>query len=532
MTRHNRRRPAAVLATLVASALLLGGCAGSDTAGGGGSDVPVEGGVLKYRTTGANLSSTDPAIHTGYGPAIPVRGIVDSLVFNKEDGTIEPWLATGWTVNEDATSFQFTLRTDVTFSNGETFDSAAVKQSFDALQAQGAKYAVVNEWIGDLREITTPDATTVAFAFDSPTSSFLQAVSTTSLGIVAPETSALSYEERQEGTTIIGSGPFVVAESRGEEGYVLERRDDYAWAPPSAENQGAAYLEGIEVFTTPDNSIAAAQLRSGEIDIMHNTEPADKTEFSLNPDIEIRREPLPGAALGFVVNTAVPGLDDVDVRRALSLAIDRESVLERASAIDIAPTSVYSASNPYWSDQSDLVSTDVEEAEELLDAAGWEPGSDGVREKDGERLSFDLIYSPSTISHEPNLAVVQAQWKDIGVELDFGSLTAAELNQRLRAGDYSFSWGSGTRPDVDVLRGNYGGIDPELDATFAAILAEPDAAARQPLADDAARTILEEAYFLPLYDFIQPLAYRTSTHVPTIEASHIPVLSDVWLDPR
>ncbi|MEI5676486.1 MULTISPECIES: ABC transporter substrate-binding protein [unclassified Nocardioides] len=529
MLRHPRRRFTAAIAVLSTAAVLLGGCAGGDAVSSS-SDTPVQGGVLKYRTTGANLSSTDPAVHTGYGPAVPVRGIVDSLVFQQEDGTIEPWLATEWTVDASATHYEYTLRDDVTFSNGEKLDSAAVKQSYDALVSQGAKYAVANEWIGDLREITTPDPSTVVFDFDSPNSSFLQASSTTSLGIVAPETAALSYEQRQEGDTIIGSGPFVVAETRGEEGYVLDRRDDYAWAPASAENQGAAYLDGIEVSTTPDNSIAAAQLRNGDIDLMHNTEPADKTEFSTNPDLTIRRDPLPGAALGFVVNTAKPGLDDPEVRRALALSVDREAVLERASAIDVPATSVFAASNPFWTDQSELITTDVDEAERLLDDAGWVKGDDGVREKDGERLSFDLIYSPSTISHEPNIAVVQSQWKDLGVELSFGSLTAAELNQRLVNGDYSFSWGSGTRPDVDVLRGNYGGLDPALDRTFAAILAEPDQAARQVLADTAARTILEQAYFIPLYDFIQPLAYRNTTHLPTLEASHLPLLSDVWVD--
>ncbi|GAA4727665.1 ABC transporter substrate-binding protein [Nocardioides endophyticus] len=531
MLRHPRRRLTVAIAALAASATLLSGCAGDGEAASSSSTNPVSGGVLKYRTTGANLSSTDPAIQTGYGPTVPIRSLVDSLVFQKEDGSFEPWLATEWTVDDRATRYEFTLRDDVTFSNGEALDAAAVKKSYDALRAQGAKYATANEWIGDLREITTPDPSTVVFDFDSPNSSFLQASSTTPLGIVAPETAALSYEKRQEGTTIIGSGPFVVSETRGEEGYVLERRDGYAWAPASAENQGEAYLDGIEVSTTPDNSIAAAQLRNGDIDLMHNTEPADKTEFSTNPDLTIRREPLPGAALGFVANPKQPGLDDETVRRALALAIDRKAVLQRASAIDVPATSVFAASNPFWSDQSDLITTDVDEAERLLDEAGWVKGGDGVREKDGERLSFDLIYSPSTISHEPNIAVVQAQWKDLGVELKFGSLTAAELNQRLVNGDYSFSWGSGTRPDIDVLRGNYGGLDPGLDQIFSAILAEPDQAARQELADQAARTILEKAFFIPLYDFIQPLAYRNTTHIPTLEASHIPLLSDAWVDP-
>lgn len=527
MKRHPRRAGTALTAALAAATLLLSACAGGG-ADAAGSEDPIQGGTLKYRST--NVQSADPAANTGYGPVVPLRGLVDSLVFNAYDGSFEPWLATEWTVNENATHYEFTLREGVTFSNGEVLDAAAVKASFDALRAQGAKYAVVNSWIGNLKEITTPDAQTVVFDFNAPNSSFLQAVSTTSLGIVAPETSALSFDQRQEGLTIIGTGAFTLSENNGDEGYVLTRRDDYDWAPASAENQGPAYLDAIEVFTTPDNSIAAAELRAGNLDLLHNTEPADKTDFAASSDITIRTEPLPGSALGFVVNTDVPGLDDVDVRRALALGIDRDAVLERASSIDVAPTSAFTASNPFYTDQSDLISSDAKEAAKLLDKAGWKVGGDGIREKDGNRLSFDLIYGASTVSHEPNLAVVQSQWKDLGVELTFSSLTPAELNQRQISGDYSLTWASSTRPDTDALRTNYKGLDPELDALFTEILAEPDVEGRKALAADASELILTRAYYIPLYDFIQPLAFLTTTKLPTFEASHMPWLGDVWLD--
>lgn len=532
MKRQFRRRASATVAAVISATLLLGGCAASDSGGSAGSsDTPVKDGVLEYRAASGGRSN-DPATITGYGPAVPLRGLVDSLVWNNYDGTFAPWLATKWKVNKDATRFEFTLRDDVTFSNKEKLDAKAVKLSFDALRAGGAKFAVVNQWIGDLKEITTPDDSTIVFDFNSPNSSLLQAVSTTSLGIVAPETSKKSFEDRQNGTGVIGSGAFAVSESRGEEGYTLTRRDDYAWAPEAAKNQGPAYLKAIDVKNIEDNSIAAAELRSGGLDLLHNTEPADKTEFASSDDITIRREPLPGSALGFAANIEVPGLDDVNVRKALALAVDRKAVLERASAIDIPPTSAFTASNPFYTDQSDLISTDAGKAVKLLDAAGWKPGKDGIRAKGGDRLSFDLIYSASTISHEPNIAVVQSQWKKIGVELKFGSLTPAELNQRLQSGTYAFSWGSGTRPDADVLRSTYGGQDPELDKVFTAILAEPDIEARKKLAAEASQIILEKAYYIPLYDFIQPIAYRNSTHLPTFEASHIPWLGDAWVDKK
>lgn len=526
------RRGTRTAVGLLLTAAVLAACGASAQSSPAGSATPdgepVRGGTLEYRAAGGGRS-IDPATSTGYGLTVPLRTLVDSLVFNTEDGGFEPWLATDWTVNEDATLYTFDIRDDVTFSNGEDLDAAAVAGSFQSLRDGGVSYAVANAWIGDLAEITTPQEDVVEFHFDTPNSSFLQAASTSVLGIVAPQTADLDYAERQQGLSIIGSGPFVATENRNEEGYRLERREDYAWAPPSSPNQGPAYLDAIEVHHINDNSIAAAELRSGGLHLLHNTEPADKTELASNPDVTIRTEPLPGSALGLVVNPEDPALAEAEVRRALSLAIDRDAVLERASAIDIPPTSVLTASNPYWEDLSKLIVTDREEAARLLDDAGWSPGPDGIREKDGERLSFDLIYSASTISHEPNIAVVQSQWRDLGVELTFGSLTTPDLNQRLSTGSYSFAWASGTRPDVDVLRSNYSGIDPELDDLFEQILASPDEAARQELTTQASTLILERSYYIPLYDFMQPLAYRNELVLPLYEASHIPWLGSAWL---
>jgi peptide/nickel transport system substrate-binding protein len=521
---------------VVVAGALLASCASAAGEGtpAAGDGEPVVGGTLHYRAApgGAGGSSTiDPATATGYGLAVPLRQIVDSLVFHNEDGEFEPWLATDWTINDDATVYTFTLRDDVTFSNGEELDAEAVAASYESIVENGASYATANAWIGDLEEIRTPGESEVEFHFGTPNASFLQASSTSALGIVAPETAALSYDERQNGLTIIGSGPFVGTDVRPDEGYTLERRDDYAWAPDSAPNQGAAYLDAIEVHHITDNSIAAAELRSGGLTLLHNTEPADKTEFSTNPDITIRTEPLPSGSIGLIANAEHPGLQDEAVRRALSLATDRDAILQRASAIDIPPTSVLAASNPYWEDLSDLIVTDVAEAETLLDDAGWEVGDDGIRERDGERLSFDLIYSGSTISHEPNLAVLQSQWADIGVELNFGSLTVPDLNQRTASGDYAFVWQGASRPDPDVLRANFSGQDDELDALFDQIGSTPDSDERQQLVTEASSLILERGYFIPLYDFIQPLAYRNELALPQFEASHIPLLVSAWIQP-
>src|SRR5690606_42030730 len=74
----------------------------------------------------------------------------------------------------------------------------------------------------------------------------------------------------------------LISESRGDEGYTLTKREDYHWPPAPARNQGPAYLDKIEVRHIQDNSIAAAELRSGGLDLLHNTEPADRKSTRLH----------------------------------------------------------------------------------------------------------------------------------------------------------------------------------------------------------------------------------------------------------
>lgn len=122
---------------------------------------------------------------------IPARG--SQLVANLTDqdpqtGEIVPWIATEWTVSDDASRFRFTLRDDATFSDDTPIDSAAVAANFEDLRDLGAKSPFGLSYVSGLRSIETPDARTVEFAFDVPNAQFLQATSMVTMGLLAPAT--------------------------------------------------------------------------------------------------------------------------------------------------------------------------------------------------------------------------------------------------------------------------------------------------------------------------------------------------------
>lgn len=530
-----RTRPSLGVTALVIVALVLTGCAASATPADPvsadaavDSGDPVEGGTIRLRSA-YNNNSLDPNQASSIAQSIGLRGLVDSLLFHRPDGTFEGWLAESWEVNEDATEYVFHLRDGITFSNGETFDAEAVKLAFDAIRAAEANYATANTFIGDLDEVAVDDDLTVRFSFNSGNSAFLQAVSTVTLGIVAPETSALSFDERQTGTEIYGTGPFVAAENRNEEGYLLEKRDDYAWAPPSSIlDDRAAYVDAVEVIYVAENSLAASQLVAGDLDVIQSINADDKTRLHEHADTYIVPDPISGASLGFYVNEEHPALEDVRVRRALQFATDNEELVASASVIDLVPTDAFTRTNPYWTDHSHLIQYDPDEAAELLDEAGWELGDDGFRHKDGEKLSLELIYGTSGAPHESQYALLQARWAEQGIELRLSRLTVAEVNQRVLEGDYAFTWGGGSRPDADVLRANAWGQDAELDSLLEQILVTTDEVERSEIAAAAAERYITQGLRVYFYDFISPPAWRTALQVPTVGQDQLPLFSDAW----
>lgn len=119
------------------------------------------------------------------------RAVLDSLVFQKPDGSFVPWLAKKWEVSEDGTAYTFHLRDDVTFTDGEKFDAAAVKANFDRIADPATKSAQAASMLGGelYKGTEVVDPTTVKVTFAQPYAPFLQAASTAQLGFYAPRCS-------------------------------------------------------------------------------------------------------------------------------------------------------------------------------------------------------------------------------------------------------------------------------------------------------------------------------------------------------
>ncbi|MFF1254909.1 ABC transporter substrate-binding protein [Pseudarthrobacter sp. NPDC058329] len=536
-TFRSARKSAVVVAFLGAASLLLSSCAGAADAGSQQSAdaTPAAGGNLNFAVS-VDRGCIDPQ-QVGNNDAIAIaRQTVASLTSqDSSTGEIVPWLAEKFEANADATSFTFTLRDGATFADGAPIDAASVKTNFEAIKALGAKATLGSTYLSDVTAVTVKDARTVVVDFSKPNAQFLQATSTFTLGLLSPASAALSEADRCAGK-FSGSGPFTVQSYTVDKEAVLARRAGYAWPASTNSNKGEAYLDTVTFKIIPEAGNRTGSLQSGQIDATAAISAADAKLFDGNGFWNETRA-NPGVVYNLYSNESSPKLKETAVRQAISKAINREEITETLlTEADQPAKGVLSHTTPFFTDLSNLLEHDPEGAKKLLDDAGWKPGGDGIREKDGKKLSFLVTYwqSPKEV-----LELVQQQLKAVDVDLQLKFTTIADVTAAQANKDYDFSYGNLTRSDPDVLRTVFasntarGGSNLREALPVDTVLADQAAAldkdARQKLVDEAQETLIKDAHSIPLYELSTTISASGKVHGLKFEASSRLDFYDAWL---
>lgn len=519
-------------AALMLSAVAVSACSGGGTkATTEATGDPVPGGTLIFGTA-ADPICVDPNQTDLTATRDILRQVADSLVdADPETGEIVPWLATAWEVNDNATVFDFTLRTDVTFSNGEVFDAAAVKTFIDGIRDLGGRAVNASSYLGGYvgTEVVAPDRARVTF--DTPNASFLQALSTVNMAVLSPSTYQVAPEQRCLGD-ISASGAFVLDHYTPTQEVVLTKRAGYAWPTGNAEHDGEAYLDRVEFRVIPEASVRVGSLRSGDVDMI-DTVPIQDEENLDASGFGLLTTNRPGTVSEYLTNNSSPILQDESVRRAIQLGIDLEEYKETILfPRNNVATSILSSTTPFYTDFSEYIRYDPDESVKLLDAAGWKPGADGIREKDGQRLSLTIVNGQTggTAQHE----LVAQHLARIGVELKIKNVSRAEMLAALDTGDYDFVPYGFTRADPAALtmhfstkRNNPLRLQPtELETYLDEQAASPVAADRQAAVDKAAEYIVEHALVILLaeqstayaYDGVQGAAWAPGGQLSLFDA--------------
>ncbi|MFE7408328.1 ABC transporter substrate-binding protein [Isoptericola sp. NPDC057559] len=536
-TPRTLRRPAVGLAaTASAAALLLSACStGADAASGAGASAdadPVAGGDLTFAIT-VDSHCIDPQ-QVGNNDAIAAaRQTVASLTAQDPgSGKILPWLAEGWEVNDDASSYTFHLRDDATFADGTPIDAEAVKTNFDAIVDLGAVASLGSQYLVGYAGTTVEDERTVTVDFDEPSAQFLQATSTFSLGLLSPASAKLSAEDRCAGK-YVGSGPFAVKSYTQDQEIVLEKVKGYAWGSEANAHTGEAYLDTVTFKVIPEAGVRTGSLQSGQIDATAALNAVDLPQFD-GHGFWLQYRANPGVVFNLFPNESSPLAADEAVRTAIVKGIDRQQIVDTVLTPQDQPaTGVLSHSTPLFEGADDLLAYDPDGAKKILDDAGWVTGADGIREKDGTKLSTTVTFWQVP---EP-LELVQQQLRQIGVDLQLKHVTVAESEAAKESGDFDFDYYNLTRSDADVLRTifsanarNINQRDPEeVDTLLDDSAAATDPEERKKLVAEASRLLIERGHAIPVYELSTTIAAADRVQGLTFEASSRLDFYDAWV---
>ncbi len=436
--------------------------------------------------------------------------IYESLVKYGKEGKIEPWLAKSWKVNADATEFTFTLREDVTFSNGEVFDAAAVKANFDALllNADKLKWLQIMKMLKDTEVI---DSHTIKVIFKDSYFPALQ-----ELTLIRPIRFIAPSQIPESGNTAdgikkpIGTGPWVLESSKLGSEDVFVRNESY-WGKKPA-------IDKVVVKIIDDPNSRALALETGEIDLLYGKPgqvfPDTFKRLQADPKFNVKLS-TPFATRTITLNTTKPGLNDLAVRQAINHAVDKEAFNQQVlNGVYTTAHTLFSTSVPYADIGLTPYQFDVEKAKSLLEEAGWQLNSEtGVRSKEGVTLQFNLLYHGKDAVMKTIAEYVQSSLKHIGIQVDLIAQEKSVFFKLQNKGEFDLvfnrTWGVPYEPHVfmsGMRRTNNADYEAQqglankakIDELITEALLTPDDAVRQENYKYVLTELHEKAVYLPI----------------------------------
>jgi peptide/nickel transport system substrate-binding protein len=474
------------------------------------TQAPVSGGTL---TVGIAIEpeTLDPGDAVYVQEQFILQSIFDSLLTIDQDGSLHPGLATDWEPNDDYSEFTFKLRDDVTFHDGTPFTADAVKASFDHIMSDAVLESGGKSLLTDHKYAGTDvlDDYTVKVRFEDSYPLFLRDAARQWLAISSP--AALEKSGTNYGRSPVGTGPFKFVQWDAQSQIVLEKNPDYNWGPEFATHKGPANLDQVVFRILPEAATRLTAFETGEIQMAGDPPALDAVALADSGKGKVETFAQPGIPAILMINTAKAPTDDINVRKAMILALNQDELAQ--TAFQKLGLPAYSVISPttwgYDEDAAAMYRFNLEEAQRLLEEAGWtDTNGDGIREKDGENLAIDWPDNPSW--SEAFNELVSGYLTNAGFEVNYRSMDDGAQYEELLAGNYTLVYMYWTRPDPSPLRylfhsENFNGgawtnfKSDELDTALADADTQTDEEIRKQDYATAQQIIMENALVMPMF---------------------------------
>jgi len=416
----------------------------------------------------------------------------DRLTELNAEGEVVPMLAESWEFTENDTVLRLQLRQGVTFHDGEPFNAEAVKANIE--RGQTLETSAVTPDLASIEEVVVVDEFTVELRLSGPGAALPALLSDRAGMMISPA----AFANEDIDLRPVGAGPYSVVEHTPGSVITFERFADY-WDPDRQT------LGGVEISMQLDPEARLRAVVDGQID--GTTINPDQVEAAEAAGLEVQTRSTTGAFLLFL-NMATPGLDNPQVREAISMAIDREGLVSSLHYGLCTPSGqIFPAE--YWAASTNVQPDpyDVDAARALLEEAGF---------GDGLALSAVVVNVPFYLSQ---LEALQAMLGEIGVSIEVTALEPTELLSRFSTGE------------ADMYFTQYpGSVDPAK--TVASIFAEqaslnPGHYVNAEVNELAGQglAVIDQAERAPLYQKLAEVAAADHFHIPICSPESVYVVN-------
>lgn len=385
--------------------------------------------VVTMPTTSEPESGFDPAYGWGAGEHVHEPLIQSTLTVTTTDLKIDKDLATDYSASEDGMTWTVKIRDDVKFTDGEKLTAKDVAFTYNNVKEKSS----VNDFTM-LKEAVAVDDTTVEFQMEKPFSIWPYTMAI--VGIV-PEH---AYDENY-GQHPIGSGRYIMKQWDKGQQVIFEANPDYYGEAPKIKKLTVLFME-------EEAALAAAQ--AGQVDVAHTAASyADQQIGGYNllsvASVDNRGFNLPATKPeekdGITYGSDVTS--DIAVRKAINIGIDRDEMIQ--NVLNGYGTPAYSVCDKMpWYNADAQVTYDLEGAKKILDDAGWKEGSDGIREKDGVRAAFTLMYSTGDSVRQALAEDTKNQLKELGMDITTEGVGWDVAYDRAQSDPLVWGWGAHT----------------------------------------------------------------------------------------
>lgn len=395
--------------------------------------------------------------------AYEVWGLMyDSLTgYGQKDFAAVPGLAEKWSTSADGKTWTYTIRSGVTWSDGTPLTARDAAYTFNRIINGTAEKTNYGNYVANIIKAEAPNDTTLVLTTDQPTPTMLHLAVPILPEHIWKQISAEQVSTYKNSPTDVvkpvGSGPYILKERKVGQYVRLVANTSY-WA-------GAPHMDELifRVYSSPE--ALAQALKKGEIDIADSLEANVFDSLKGQPGITTLKSKYSGfneiafnvgAALvdGTPIGDGHPALKDKAVRSALAHAVDLDTILKRAIggygevATGVVP-SMYSTFHYQPETRYDF---DIAKANQMLDAAGYRRGADGIRRMpDGTRpLSFRFFARAESKPSQTTMDYVKEWFSQVGVQIIPKTISEDQLTEAVTTGDFDlFEWGWVVEPDPD-----------------------------------------------------------------------------------